>query len=328
MRGTILRIEITSCALYRLRRRPGWSYLPRVTTLAPAPILEFRSVSRVWRAGILGGSAEVAALKDCSFTLRRGETLAVTGAEGAGKSTLLLLASAHAVSTAGSIRWSGVHDPALTRPQLIGARPWEYDFLTVRQALAFHADRLAAHDAALPRTTRFVPLMKDVGLRGMARVRLGALSAIDQLRVVVAQALLAEPRLICVEEPLAYCGPRERVEAGQLFRMLGDRGVALVLAARDEGKLAELRLPAHALRLEAGVARHEEALTRRVIDLAVPQVEDALTRLSSRLPSLRRRGRRLRVPLGGTTPEAVLAACRAAGVHVRASRVAEEPMPP
>ncbi len=299
-----------------------------MTTLTSAPVLEFESVSRVWRAGILGGSAEVTALTDCSFTLGRGETLAVTGGAGAGKSTLLLLAAAHAVSTGGSIRWSGVHDPTLTRPQIIGARPWEYNFLTVRQALAFHADQLAAHDASVARTTRFVPLMRDVGLRGMARVRLGALSAIDQLRVVVAQALLAEPRLICIDEPLGFCGPRERILAAALLRDLTARGIALLLAARDGAQLASLGLAPRTLRLEAGRVLGHEVLTHRVIDLAVPRVDEALTRLSSRLPSLRRRGRRLRVPLGGTTPEAVLAACRAAGVRVRGSRVAEEPLPP
>jgi len=64
-----------------------------------------------------------------------------------------------------------------------------------------------------------------------------------------------------------------------------------------------------------------------VLELAVPAPDDAISRLLPRLPSLSRRGRRLRVPLGGTSPEAVLALCRDAGVAVRGSRVAEEALP-
>ena len=67
---------------------------------------------------------------------------------------------------------------------------------------------------------------------------------------------------------------------------------------------------------------------RTVLELAVPSPEDAMARLASRLPSLARRGRRLRVPLFGHSPEAILALCRDAGVQVRASRVAEEGIGP
>lgn len=299
------------------------AYRRRMTATA-APLLEFRRVTRTWRAGILGAREETAALVDCSFTLQRGEVLAVTGAAGAGKSTLLLLACGQAIPSHGTVRWCGVHDASLARPQLSGARPWEYNFLTVRQALAFHADQLALRDAALPRTTRFVPLMRDVGLRGMSKVRLGQLPAIDQLRVVVAQALLAEPKLICCEEPMGFCGPRERLEAVRLLRMVADRGIALLLATREETTLAMLGVADRTIRLEGGRLVENARSRRTVLELAVPQPEDAFARLASRLPSMSRRGRRLRVPLGVTTPEAVLAACRDVGVEVRASRVAEE----
>lgn len=291
---------------------------------APAPLLEFRTVTRTWRAGILGATREVTALSRVSFALQRGEVLAVTGAAGAGKSTLLLLAAAQTAPTDGTVRWCGVHDASLARPQLIGARPWEYNFLTVRQAIAFQADVLALRDAGLPKPTRFVPLMKEVGLRGMSKVRLGQLSAIDQLRVVVAQALLAEPRLICCEEPMGFLGPSERLEAVRLLRMLADRGIALLIATREENTMALLGVADRSLHLVEGRVASNEKSTRTVLELAVPHAEEAAARLAVRLPSMTRRGRRLRVPLVHTTPEAVLAACRDAGVTVRASRVAEE----
>lgn len=289
-------------------------------------VLEFRNVSRLWRAGILGATGESLALSQCSFSLRRGEVLAVVGEAGAGKSTLLALAAAQAAPSEGSIRWCGVHDHEIARPQLVGPRPWEYNFLTVRQALAFHADQLTLNHAGIQRTTRFVPLMTKVGLRGMSKVRLGQLSALDKLRVVIAQALLAEPRLICCDEPIGYLGPSERLEAGNLLRSVAAGGVGLLLATREVSTLTALGIADSSLRLAAGRVVGGLVARRSVLELAVPRLDEAMLRLSTRLPSITRRGGRLRVPLAATTPEEVLAVCREAGVSVRGSRVAEEPL--
>jgi len=289
--------------------------------------LEFLSVTRRWRAGVLGAADEVVALDDVSFAIHPGEVAVVTGGAGAGKSTLLLLASGQAAPSEGAVRWAGRNDPAESRPQLIGARPWEYNFLTVRQALAFHADRLALADASLPAPARFVPIMATVGLRGLSRTRLGQLVALDRFRVVVAQALLASPKLLLCEEPFGFCGPEERATAARLLRSVAARGVAVIVATREQRDVAELTLADRTLVLQRGrLAESTSASseTRSVLELAVTSPEDAMLRLLRRLPSLRRRGRRLRVPLAGQTPEAILALCRDAGVLVRASRVAEE----
>jgi ABC-type multidrug transport system ATPase subunit len=294
------------------------------------PALEFTHVTRRWRAGILGGACESLALDDVSFTLRTGEVALVTGGAGAGKSTLLLLATGQAAPSEGRVRWEGRDEPTDVRPQQIGARPWEYHFLTVRQALAFHADRLALADARLPAPARYVPLMATVGLRGLSRVRLGQLAALDRLRVVVAQALLATPRVLCCEEPFAYCGPEERVVAGRLLRTVAARGIAVLVATRDARELVALGIADRHFAMARGRLTERAspaAATHPVLELAVPRPEEAMMRLLRRLPSLARRGRRLRVPLAGQTPEAILALCRDAGVRVRASRVAEDAVP-
>lgn len=290
-----------------------------------APALELHAVSRRWRAGILGAAAEVTALRECHLALGVGEIAAVTGGAGSGKTTLALVATGKVAPSQGTVRWDGMADPAAARAQIVGARPWEYGFLTVRQALAFHADVLALGDAALPMPTRFVPLLLRVGLRGMARVRLGQLNALDKLRVVIAQALLARPRLLVCDEPFAYCGPAQRDEAAALLRALARSGIAVLVTARDREAVVALGPEAHAYRLLGGTLVPEVSPSERVLELSVPRLDEAMTRLLPRLPSLARRGRRLRVSLRDTSPEAVLAVCRDAGVAVRGSRVAEEP---
>lgn len=297
----------------------------------PTATLEFRAVTRRWRAGILGAAGDAVALDGVTFRADAGEIVAITGGAGAGKTTLLLLAAGQAMPTAGEVTWCGRHDAGPARPQLIGARPWEYNFLTVRQALAFHADALALRDdpPPCPVPTRFVPLMSRVGLRGQSRTRLGQLGALDRFRVVVAQALLASPRLLLCEEPFVFCGPEERVEAARLLRRVAGQGITVLLTGRDAAALAALGVADRTLRLVRGRLDADERVSRSVLELAVPSPADAVARLANRLPSLARRGRRLRVPLRGRTPEAILALCREAGVRVRASRVAEErgPLP-
>ena len=298
-----------------------------ITSPQQHPAIELQGISRRWRAGILGAAAEVTALTDCHLTLRAGEIAVVTGGAGAGKTTLALVAAGRVAPTQGAVQWNGERDATTARAQFVVARPWEYGFLTVRQALAFHADVLSLGDAALPMPTRFMPLLLRVGLRGMARVRLGQLNALDKLRVVLAQALLARPRLLCCDEPFAYCGPAQRDEAAALLRALARSGLAILVTARDRETLRALGPDAHTYRLERGTLKPEPAEQQRVLEISVPRVDEAMTRLLPRLPSLARRGRRLRVPLIGTSPEAVLALCRDVGVSVRGSRVAEEPAP-
>lgn len=301
--------------------------VPIVAPMRTAPLLEFRHVGRRWRAGVLGSAEDVAALERCSFTLRAGEMLAITGPAGAGKTTCLMLAAGRVPPSAGEIRWQGGAESAALRPQLVGARPWEYAFLTVRQALSFHADVLALRDPTYVAPTRFIPVMRRVGLRGLSRTRLGALGALDKLRVVLAQALLSRPLLLCLDEPFAHCGPAERREGVALLRRLLAEGVAMLVAGRDAEACGGQGTADRVLHLDGGRTQGARAARQTVLELAVPQPDDAVTRLLRRLPSVGRRGRRLRIPLRGTSPEAVLALCRDAGVEVRASRVAEERLP-
>lgn len=293
-----------------------------------APVLEFRQVTRRWRSGILGTATEILALSQVSLTLRSGELMAITGPAAAGKSTLLLLAAGLARPNAGELRWNGSRDHGPLRPQHLKARPWEYHFLTVRQALAFHADVLSLGEHPLPAPTRYLPLMHRVGLRGMSRVRLGALAPLDQLRVVVAQGLLAQPQLMCFDEPFAYCTREERRVGIALLQSVAASGIAVLVAGRDGDACGGQGTADKVIRLVAGRVDGLARPRRNVLELAVLSPDDAMQRLLPKLPSLARRGRRLRVPLQhGTSPESVLALCRDAGVAVRASRVAEEIAP-
>lgn len=273
-------------------------------SIAPAPVVELLDVSRRWRPGILGAAPEVDALRRVTLQLFPGELLALTGPAGAGKSSLLMLAAGEVAPTSGVVRWADRDEPSAVRPQRIGPRPWEYAFLSVRQAIAFHADQLLLQDARLHPPTRFLPLLRRVGLQGRSRTRLGELSALDAFRVVVAQGLLARPALLCCDEPFAYCGPAERVQALQLLRRVAGTGVAVLIATRDDEAIASL----------GGIDRIVRLRTGRI----VPERTASGQRPLFPPPSLTRKPRRRRVrPL--TTP--------ACGAEPAIARVAEERPP-
>ncbi len=222
------------------------------TTAAPTPVVELLDVSRRWRPGILGVAPEVDALRRVTLQLFPGELVVLAGAAGAGKSALLLLATGEVAPTSGVVRWADRDEPSAVRPQRIGPRPWEYAFLSVRQAIAFHADHLLVQDARLHPPTRFLPLLRRVGLQGRSRTRLGELSALDAFRVVVAQGLLAQPSLLCCDEPFAFCGPTERAQALQLLRCVAGAGIAVLIATRDAEAIASLGRIDRIVRLRAG----------------------------------------------------------------------------
>ena len=232
-------------------------------SITRVPVVELLDVSRRWRPGRLGVTPEVDALRRVTLQLFPGELVVLTGAAGAGKSSLLMLATGEAAPTSGVVRWADREEPSAVRPQRIGPRPWEYSFLSVRQAIAFHADQLLVQDARLHPPTRFLPLLRRVGLQGRSRTRLGELSALDAFRVVVAQALLARPALLCCDEPFAYCGPTERAQALLLLRRVAGAGIAVLIATRDAEAIASLGGIDRTIRLRAGRIVPEHAISRQ-----------------------------------------------------------------
>jgi len=99
-----------------------------------------------------------------------------------------MIAAGDVTPTRGEVWWDGEPQADAVRPHRMRGRPWEYGALTVREALRHHAEQVARREPGWAAPSRFVPLLRRVGLRGLARERLGALTPIDAFRVVVAQA--------------------------------------------------------------------------------------------------------------------------------------------
>ena len=187
-----------------------------------APLLEVQGVSK-WFGSLV-------AVSDVSFDVGPGVT-ALLGPNGAGKSTMLRMLCGLARPSKGTVRILGL-DPrssvAVTRQ--VGLVPQQETVFEPLTAFAFI--RLAAilYDLPDPNGAARAAL-ETVELDPSDGRRLPTYSKGMRQRVKLAQAIVHDPRLIILDEPLTGLDPRQRAHMIELFHRLGDEGRCVVVAS-------------------------------------------------------------------------------------------------
>jgi heme exporter protein A len=167
---------------------------------AEAPAVALRGLSRYY--------GEQVALRDLSLELAAGETLNVLGPNGSGKTTLLRVLASLLRPSAGEAAVLGCALPREAwrlrgRVGYVGHEPLLYRDLTVRENLRFHA-RL--HGLERDRE-RIAALLEAVAMARRADELIRNLSAGMLQRVAVCRAVLHEPELLLLDEPLTHLDP-------------------------------------------------------------------------------------------------------------------------
>jgi len=182
---------------------------------------------------------DLVALRDVSFALPAGETLAVLGPNGAGKTTLVRILATLLRPTAGRVEVLGCELPraawkARGRIGLLGHEPLLYRDLTIAENLAFHSRLHRLEDAP----ARIAELLGAVRLDRRAGELVRNLSAGMAQRAAVCRAVLHRPELLLLDEPRSHLDP----QAAAMIEPLVGRGAgpARVLVSHDvEGALEE-----------------------------------------------------------------------------------------
>lgn len=181
---------------------------------------------------------KVQAVRDVSFDLPEGETIALVGHNGAGKTTLLKLMLGLIRPTSGSVMVLGEHPSAgeFAARRRLGYLPESVSFnagLTGRETLAFYArlKREPMRDA--------LRLLDRVGLTDAADRRVGTYSKGMRQRLGLAQALLGAPRVLLLDEPTTGLDPALRHSFYEIVQELRGSGATVLLSSHALTELEE-----------------------------------------------------------------------------------------
>ncbi len=187
------------------------------------PILEFDKVSKSYRTHLSVRRGWI--LRDLSFSLKRGEIFGYIGPNGAGKTTSIRLTLGILFPDAGSIRLFGEPAGRVRLKEKIGflpENPYFYDYLTAEEFLDFFGRLLGMSGA--DRRRRIPELLDLVGLGNRADRQLRKFSKGMVQRIGLAQALLNEPELVILDEPMSGLDPMGRRQVRDIILDLKKQG--------------------------------------------------------------------------------------------------------
>jgi len=165
------------------------------------------------------------ALKPLHLTVEEGEIFGFLGPNGAGKTTTLKMLMGLVYPTTGTARILGmeIDDPHMkAQIGFLPEQPYFYDYLTARELLEYYG-RLSGMSSA-DRTKRVEEMIERVGLSNSAYVQLRKFSKGMLQRVGIAQAILHNPRVVFLDEPMSGLDPIGRREVRDLIEQLKHEG--------------------------------------------------------------------------------------------------------
>ncbi len=172
------------------------------------------------------------ALDRLSIEVAEGEVFGFLGPNGAGKTTTLKLLMQLVYPTSGSAEILGRPLGDLAAKRRIGylpEHPYFYDHLTAEELLRYFA-QLFGIDAA-ERRARIERLLDEVGIAGERRLQLRKFSKGMLQRIGIAQALINQPDLVILDEPMSGLDPLGRRDVRTLILKLRDRGCTVFFSS-------------------------------------------------------------------------------------------------
>ncbi len=200
-------------------------------------IIEVQNLSKVYQVG----SERIDALKNVTFTVRKGEFMAIMGQSGSGKSTLMNLLGCLDTPTSGSYRINGTEVSALDEDELAYIRNKEIGFIF--QVFHLLARSSALHNVELPlvysghkkhaRLEIARRALEAVDLTDRVNHKPNELSGGQRQRVAIARALVNRPSLILADEPTGNLDSHTGEEIIRIFQDLHRNGNTILMVTHN-----------------------------------------------------------------------------------------------
>jgi ABC-2 type transport system ATP-binding protein len=179
-------------------------------------VLRFEGVSKVFRSSLAG--RHLYTLGPVDFEVQRGEIFGYLGPNGAGKTTTIRLAMGLLKQTTGKVVCFGKSSDSLEARSRIGflpEQPYFYQHLTAFELLEFCGEMFGLHRPQI--RCRAEALLRTVRLEEHRNTRLSHFSKGMLQRIGLAQALMNNPDMVILDEPLSGLDPVGRRELRDLI---------------------------------------------------------------------------------------------------------------
>jgi len=201
------------------------------------PIIEVSHLSKVYKTEMV----ETVALDDISFTIQKGEFVAIMGPSGSGKSTLMHILGALDRPTSGTYILDGENVENLSDDALADIRNRKIGF--VFQAFNLLPRTTALKNVMLPMMYAGIPklqrqekakkFLEMVGLGNRLYHTSNQISGGQQQRVAIARAIVLNPALILADEPTGNIASAQAEEIMAIFQKLNNEGHTIVMITHE-----------------------------------------------------------------------------------------------
>jgi ABC-2 type transport system ATP-binding protein len=198
------------------------------------PVIQLQSATKIYRKSHLGREKESVGISDVTLEIERGEAFGLLGLNGSGKTTTIKLLLGLLYPTKGKVSVLGKVMPDLDVLSRIGYLPeaaYINKYLTGREAVTLFAKLSGIAHQSIKGTVESV--LEKVGMRQTAHKRVSEYSKGMAQRISIAQALLHDPDILILDEPITGLDPLAIREIRELVLWLKRMGKTIFLSSHS-----------------------------------------------------------------------------------------------